>query len=49
MHVAGDASSSKGAEASNAVGETTTTMDMMELETDLGGGSRSTSLTKREC
>jgi hypothetical protein len=42
VQVAGDASSSEGAEASSAVGATTTTEDMMGLETDPGGGSRST-------
>jgi hypothetical protein len=49
VQVAGDASSSEGAEASSAVGAATAAEDMMGLETDLGGGSRSTSLAKREC
>jgi hypothetical protein len=49
MQVVGDASSSEGAEASSAVGAATTTYDMMGLKTDPGGGSRSTSLSKREC
>jgi hypothetical protein len=47
--VVGDASSSEGAEASSAMGAATTTEDMMRLETDSGGGTRSTSLAKREC
>jgi hypothetical protein len=49
MQVARDALSSEGEKASSAVGGTTTIEDMMGLETDPSGGSRSTSLTKREC
>jgi hypothetical protein len=45
--VAGDSSLEGG--ASSSEGETTTTDGMMGLETDPGGGSRSTSLAKREC
>jgi hypothetical protein len=47
--VATEASSAVGAEASSSEGATTTTDGMMELETDSGGGTRSTSLAKREC
>ena len=49
MQVVGDASSSEGAEASSALGVATTKEDLMGLETDPGGGSKSTSLAKREC
>jgi hypothetical protein len=49
VQVAEGASSSEGAEASSSEGATTTTDEMMGLETDSGGGSRSTSLAKREC
>jgi hypothetical protein len=42
VQVTGDALSSEGAEASSAVGATTAAKDMMGLETDPGGGSRST-------
>jgi hypothetical protein len=38
-----------GAEDSSSEGETTTTDEMMELEINSGGGTKSTSLTKREC
>jgi hypothetical protein len=44
-----DVSSSEGAKASNAVGATTIAEDMMKLETNSGGSTRSTSLAKREC
>jgi hypothetical protein len=47
--VARDASSSEGVEASNAMGATTAAEDMMRLETNYGGGTRNTSLTKRDC
>ena len=36
-------------EASSTKGVATTVDDMMGLEADLSGGSRSTSLAKREC
>jgi hypothetical protein len=49
VEVATEASSAVGAEASSSEGATTTTDGMMELETDSGGGTRSTSLAKREC
>jgi hypothetical protein len=49
VQVVGDASSSEGAEASSAEGAATAAEDMMGLETDPGGGSKSTSLAKREC
>jgi hypothetical protein len=39
----------EGAEASSAVGLARVVEEMMMLETDPGGGSRSTSLTTREC
>jgi hypothetical protein len=43
------ASSLEGAEASSSEGATTTVDEIMALEANSGGGSRSTSLTKREC
>jgi hypothetical protein len=42
-------SSSEGAEASRSEGATTRINEMMGLEVDSGGGSKSTSLAKREC
>jgi hypothetical protein len=47
--VATDASSAVGVEVSSSEGATTTTDGMMDLETDSGCGTRSTSLAKREC
>jgi hypothetical protein len=47
--VATGASSSEGTKTSSSKGVATTTDEMMGLETDPGGGSRSTSLAKREC
>jgi hypothetical protein len=44
-----DAFSAVGAKVSSSEGATTTTDGMMDLETNFGGGTRSTSLTKREC
>ena len=49
MEVATEASSAVGSEVSSSEGEATTTDGMMDLETDSGGGTRSTSLAKREC
>jgi hypothetical protein len=49
VEVATDASSAVGAEVSSSEGATTTTDGMMDLEMDSGGGTRSTSLAKREC
>jgi hypothetical protein len=42
-------SSSEGSKASSSEGAATTSNEMMGLETDYGGGTKSTSLTKREC
>jgi hypothetical protein len=42
------ASSSKGAKASISKGAVIAANEMMELETDSGGGTRSNSLAKRE-
>ena len=47
--VAAVASSSEGAEASSSEGAATAADEMMGLEADFGRGSKSTSLTKREC
>ena len=47
--VAAKAYSVVGVEASSLEGAATATDGMMELETDSGGGTRSTSLAKREC
>jgi hypothetical protein len=47
--VVGDASSLEGAKASSAVGETTAAQDMMRLETNSSGVTKSTSLAKRKC
>jgi hypothetical protein len=49
VQVVGDASSSEGAEVSSALGVATVAEDLMGLETDPGGGSKSTSLAKGEC
>jgi hypothetical protein len=43
------ASNSEVAKASSSDEATTATDEMMELATDSGGGTRSTSRTKREC
>jgi hypothetical protein len=44
-----DASNAVGAEVSSSEGATTTADGMMDLKTNSGGGTRSTSLAKREC
>jgi hypothetical protein len=49
IEVVADASSAMGAEASSSEGETTTIDEMMELEIDSDGGTRSASLARREC
>jgi hypothetical protein len=49
MKVAADASSAVGAKVSSSEGTTTTVDGTMDLVTDSGGGTRSTSLAKREC
>jgi hypothetical protein len=47
--VATNASSAVGAEVSSSEGAAMATDGMMDLETDFGGDTRSTSLAKREC
>jgi hypothetical protein len=49
MEVTTEAFGAMGAKAFILKGATTTTYGMMELETDFGGGTISTSLTKRSC
>ena len=47
--VAPDASNAVEAEVSSSKGATTAADGMMDLETDSSGGSKNTSLAKREC
>jgi hypothetical protein len=49
MEVTANASSVVGAEVSSSEGVATTMDGMMDLETDSSGGTRITSLAKREC